>query len=64
MTEAKALILNLTAGVVVLIGAFFALRSMGASTEALVLVYIAVLGATSYAASSIVMHYGAKRRRR
>jgi len=64
MTETKALALTLVAGLAVFVGAFVLLASMGVSTDVLVLVYIATLGATVYASSSIVMHYGSKRRRR
>jgi preprotein translocase subunit SecY len=64
MTEAKALVLTLVAGLAVFVGAFVLLASMDVGTDVLLLVYIATLGASAYAASSIVMHYGSKRRRR
>lgn len=63
MSERKALLLTLIAGLAVFLGAFFLLESLNANSDLLVLVYVLTLGATAYASSSVVMHYGAKRRR-
>jgi hypothetical protein len=64
MTERKALVLTF-AGMLSLYGALFVgLRFLGASNDLQGLVYILVLCGGAYASSSVVMHYGSKRRRR
>jgi hypothetical protein len=64
MTEVRALVLAIGGLLVVSLGAIFLLASIGAGIEVLALVYILALCLGAYASSSIVMHYGSKRRGR
>jgi tetrahydromethanopterin S-methyltransferase subunit E len=62
MTEAKALFLAIGGLLLVHSGVLVVLLKLNAGAEPLALALFVALGVGAYASSSIVMHYGAKRR--
>ena len=62
MTEFKALASIFIGLGGVCLGVFSVLISMNATAEIVGIALVALIGAGSFASSSVVMHYGAKRR--
>jgi hypothetical protein len=64
MTEGKALVLTIGGMLSLYLGVYLVLASIDASMQAQGLAYFLMLCASSYAASSVVMHYGSSKRRK
>lgn len=64
MTEIRALLILIVAGLLFLASSLLGLIAIGANNDVLALDFVAVLALQSYGISSIVMHYGERSRRK